>query len=255
MKWVDSMKNNNKKGFTLIELITVIIIIGTLATLLVPTIMNYVKKARVKAAIADARTIKAAIEYALIDHFMNGAGDTTVALNKVLYLDQNTKKGLDDREHEIVGAFTNYSWCLYRQNPNAKNLTGSQSIDYVIAGALNNAVSEEWKTGTKTNPMSYNTKSKNCRKYLKDQNTNFGLVVVYNSAGVVRLLQIFRKDVLVTYIDGEYVANTSSDAHFVGTGTWDTIYKDSGKSSPVEFCKVNLSNKQIGSNGNLGGWY
>ena len=78
---------------------------------------------------------------------------------------------------------------------------------------------------------------------------------MYNSAGNVRMLQIFRNNVLVTYIDGDYIVNTNENAHFVGTGTWSTVYTDSGKSSPEEFCRVNLSNKQIGSTGNLGGWY
>ena len=71
------------------------------------------------------------------------------------------------------------------------------------------------------------------------------------------MMQLYRNGILVTYIGGNYVVNTSSTAHFVGTGTWDTIYKDSDdkKSAPEEYCKVNLSNKQIGSGGNLGGWY
>ena len=184
---------------------------------------------------------------------MNGEGNTDGALNKVLYLDQDTKKGFQDRNYEVVGAFTNLSWNVYRSN--SKDSSASQDIDRVIAGALDNSISEKWKTGKKVNPMGYNTKTKNCRKYLKDNNTNFGLVVVYNSVGNVRMLQIFRNNVLVTYIDGEYIVNTNENAHFVGTGTWSTVYTDSGKSSPEEFCRVNLSNKQIGSTGNMDRWY
>ena len=252
-KWADGMKSKNKNGFTLIELVTVIAIIGVLAAALVPTVYRYVKKARIRAAIADARTIKAAVETSLVDHLVSKEEDTTAAFNKVLYLDQETSKGFKEREYEVVGAFTNLSWYVYRTN--GGNSGGSQDVDKVIAGALDKSFSETWKTGKKTNPMGYNTNSRNCRQYLKDNNTNFGLVVVYNQAGTVRMIQVFRKNVLVTYVNGEYIVNTSSTAHFVGTGTWDTIYKDSGKSSPEEYCKVNLSNKQIGSNGNLGGWY
>ena len=247
--------NKNKKGFTLAELIMVIAILGVLGALLIPTMMSYVKKARIKAAIADARTVMTSIESSLVDHLVNTDHDTTAAFNKVLYLDQDTKKSFGDREYEIVGAFTNYTWNLYKSG--SLKATGSQAVDLVIASALDNTFSESWDKGKRVNPMSYNTESKNCQKYLKDNNTNFGLVVVYNTEGCVRMLQLYRNGILVTYVDGSYIVNTSSKAHFVGTDTWDSVYKDSDnhKSAPEEYCKVNLSNKQIGSTGNLGGWY
>lgn len=247
--------NKNNKGFTLIELITVITIIGILATILVPSIYNYVKKARITAAIGDTKVIKSAVETALIEHLMCTREDTTGAFNKVLYLDQNTRVRHQDRQYEIVGAFTNRSWYLYKSNANRNAQSASQKIDLVIAGALDDAFTENWQKGKDVNPMGYNTNTKNCAKYLKDNNTNFALIVVYNKTGNVRMIQIYRKDVLVTYINGEYIVNDKADAHFIGTGTWNTIYTDNGQSSPEEFCRINLSNKQIGANGNLGGWY
>lgn len=51
------MRKSNKKGFTLVELVVVIAIIGILAAILVPTMMNYVKKARLKTANANAKLI------------------------------------------------------------------------------------------------------------------------------------------------------------------------------------------------------
>ena len=62
----------NKKGFTLVELVVVIAIIGVLAAILVPTMMHYIKKARLKSANANAKlaftTAKSAAVMAVSDN-------------------------------------------------------------------------------------------------------------------------------------------------------------------------------------------
>lgn len=66
-----------KKGFTLIELIVVIAIIGVLAAILVPAMLGYVRKSKVSGANSAANTVQKAINTALveIDEEDENAGD------------------------------------------------------------------------------------------------------------------------------------------------------------------------------------
>ena len=56
------MKRNNKKGFTLTELIIVIVIIGILAAVLIPVLSSYIKKARMATEKEIVRNINMALK-------------------------------------------------------------------------------------------------------------------------------------------------------------------------------------------------
>lgn len=70
------MKNKiiNKKGFTLVELIVVIAIIGVLAAILIPTMIGYTIQAQVTSADTTASKIKNSITYFLTEADTKGYG-------------------------------------------------------------------------------------------------------------------------------------------------------------------------------------
>lgn len=61
-----------QKGFTLVELVVVIAIIGVLAAILVPSMLNYVKKSRLKTANSNAKTAYNAVAEYVADKETQG---------------------------------------------------------------------------------------------------------------------------------------------------------------------------------------
>jgi len=77
----------NKKGFTLVELLIVIAIIGIVAAIAVPNLLTALQKGKQKATMGDLKTIGGAVESYMTDNYMapgNNAATTVGDLEAYL---------------------------------------------------------------------------------------------------------------------------------------------------------------------------
>ena len=94
------MKKNNKKGFTLTEMIVVIAIIGILAGVLIPTITGYINKARLSNDQQVAASMTDEIERYCIEH--------NISQNKLSGIDIRTI--LIAKEYDMVPSSKKWSY-------------------------------------------------------------------------------------------------------------------------------------------------
>ncbi len=127
---------NDSKGFTLIELMIVIAIIGILAAIAIPNFISYRNKAYCSAAESDANNIAAALSdyYAIPSHFaMLPTGSATVSkpLGLGLTLSNDNTASIGGTIDSIVISVTDVSGRCpsdYRQSQADVWISGGQVV-------------------------------------------------------------------------------------------------------------------------------
>lgn len=126
------MKSYRKKGFTLIELIVVIAIIGILAALLVPNLIGYMKKSKRRADITSARQIYMDLTVVLEED--EDAYESFYSKEGSSYKSPHWTDIYEDDAPLPVARLDGGKTC---SSPNAYSWEGTDTQQAVLAAALN----------------------------------------------------------------------------------------------------------------------
>lgn len=123
-------RNNRKRGFTLVELIVVLVILAALAALLVPSLTGYIDKAKKKAVITEARDVWTASQAALSECY-------------ALYPESFTANSANNKSNCRFSVYINNKWVdnVGKISNAALNALQKNPKDTVEAGTASRRVS------------------------------------------------------------------------------------------------------------------
>ena len=87
---------NNKKGFTLVELVIVVAVMAVLVAVAIPTVSSITQTAKNTVADTNARTIESVIKLAEAEASKNGNGTATLGEGDIATAIVNAKLGINE---------------------------------------------------------------------------------------------------------------------------------------------------------------
>lgn len=138
---MNELKKKNNKGFSLVELIVVVLIIGILGVSLAPNIMKWVGKARDNQETRNQESLKSTMQLAVTDFLAEGGK----------FVDSDT----DDYILTITAATTGYTAKLMKGSTETDMLADDMTSISGLAKSIYEVFGDEYLIPTETDKNTY----------------------------------------------------------------------------------------------------
>lgn len=190
-----------KKGFTLVEIIIVLVILAILAAMLIPALTGYIDKAAEADAVSEAKGAFTAAQTTLSEYYATNPLDVTARITK--------KANPQKLNGEGVGRISNHM-LNKMQGIHAveADIIDTYGYDAMIAiqilkylDSYNISGDQRYKFPDSKRIDNYTPKD-----YHKNSKCDIGVMILYNASGKIVFFQMIKGDYLVTIFDGKVKA-------------------------------------------------
>lgn len=139
-------KSKEQKGFTLVEMIVVLVIIAILAAITIPALIKYIDKANQKQVVINARTAYLAAETAISEEYANSGTVNTTLTFKNTDAD-DTKSDIVSNAANLTGVNKSYKCDVKIEDKKISSVTYIEKDNYASMDVKNGG---GWEVGVTT---------------------------------------------------------------------------------------------------------
>jgi len=192
-----------KKGFTLVEIIVVLVILAILAAFTIPAMLGFVNNARKNSVLAEGHEVQLAFQSAFTEEYGGGFNDG----GSTKYTD-NRSGGDKNITYYLIS-----NWSFNTENYNDKNSTNKTAQNWSdssnrIAQKMLNYLNTDL-TFYKTGNIDYNGEKLSKITEKKEQ---YRLMIIYTAAGYLKELYYCRNGYMYVLKDGVVSTYSSGDS-------------------------------------------
>lgn len=199
-KW----KKNNK-GFTLVELIVVLVILAILAAILIPALLGYIDRAKNQQYITEARELMVATQAGIAEAYTTRPNSFKYAVRGSV-CKSIVEKDYGYFSNHYLRAASDGKLSLLADTTSSKNDKGDAAKRVIAYKVIDYADS-----------FDYNFRDSNVNNGETASNftSEAGFFIMFNDRGKIVYMQYAKDGKLVTFDGKSYEIDTSKDAKFI----------------------------------------